>query len=262
MKIIGFVILTWNSKKTIIDCLKSIYSFSRYDFIISLVDNCSTDGTCDLIDNFCRDKIIVTKLDKNYGTTVSRNIGIRKIIDKCDFLCILDSDTVVNENSFDFMVSLLEDFSIGIVGPKLVGLNNKNQYNGRYIPSFLNKINKIFPWNKDKIDYVVSNKPYYDVGYLMSACWLMRKDFILINGYLDEKIFYSPEDVEFCARCLKNNYRVVYCNCCQIFHFWQRISRKKFFSKHNFEHLKGLFYFSLKYHCFFSSSKMNRQIKI
>ena len=43
------------------------------------------------------------------------------------------------------------------------------------------------------------------VGYLMSACWMMRPTLFDEVGLLDENIFYAPEDVEFCIRVWKKN---------------------------------------------------------
>lgn len=50
----------------------------------------------------------------------------------------------------------------------------------------------------------------FKVGYLMSACWVMRTELIDKIGLLDENIFYAPEDVEFCLRAWVNGYNVLY----------------------------------------------------
>ena len=90
-------------------------------------------------------------------------------------------------------------------------------------------------------------KEIYEVDYLMGACWLLRKDIVDKVGMLDEKIFYAPEDVDYCARIWQNGYKVVFCQNANIIHEWQRISKKKIISKMNFEHIKGLAYFFKKY---------------
>ena len=93
------------------------------------------------------------------------------------------------------------------------------------------------------------------VGYLLSACWVMRTEIFEKVGLFDEKIFYAPEDVEFCIRCLKAEYNNLYCYDADIVHEWQRLSRKKMFSKHNFEHIKGLFYMFAKHRYLFRIPK-------
>lgn len=255
---IGFVILTWNSEKYIYDCIKSIISNNVFDFYLSIFDNGSTDKTISIIESFRDDRIILSTSSKNIGTTKSRNIAYEKM-PTTDVVCVLDSDTVINDyDNFVSMASLLLiDKTIGIIGPRLYNASHELQPSGRNLPSLGLKFKKVMPFKSKKtkkriedeefIDYDSYNTSILYVGYLMSACVLMRYDLLKeINGF-DEKIFYAPEDVEICARIWKNGYRVCYFKDCEILHYWQRISRKKLFSKHNFSHIKGLIYFSRKY---------------
>ena len=95
----------------------------------------------------------------------------------------------------------------------------------------------------------------------MSACWLIKKEVIEHIGYLDEKIFYAPEDVEYCIRAWKNGYRIMYCRDAEIIHEWQRLSRKKLFSRHNWEHIKGLAYMFCKYRYCFNTDKLEKLVQ-
>ena len=93
----------------------------------------------------------------------------------------------------------------------------------------------------------------------MSACWMMRKELPTEIGLLDEKIFYAPEDVDYCIRCQKAGYSVQYCYDAEIYHEWQRLSRKKIFSKHNYEHTKGLAYLFRKHSYMISTVKLEHE---
>ena len=107
MKKIAFVILTWNSDKCIERCLQSIYNLdsSLLSGEIVVVDNHSSDQTVSVIQRV-RAKwepsssfvCTLISMDKNYGTTRSRNRAIKLLLDKHNysFICILDSDTEVN----------------------------------------------------------------------------------------------------------------------------------------------------------------------
>ncbi len=252
-KSVGFVILTWNSEKYIANCLDSILKIEKYDIFISIFDNGSKDRTKNILEKYRFDNIYFLECEKNLGTTISRNEALKKL-PKTDYIVILDSDTIINDlNGFDKIIDILDnDKEIGIVGPKLVNAEGKLQYSGRNIPSIKEKILKVF-FDKSKktseLEHVDYNEKddLFCVGYLMSAAWFMRRDFFEKNGFLDEKIFYAPEDVEYCVRAWCNGYKVCYYKKFTIIHFWQRISKKKFFSKHNFEHIKGLMYFFHKY---------------
>lgn len=274
LKRIGFIILTWNSEKCIGSCLGSIFSLesSKVSGRIVVIDNCSTDQTESEIQRLLsiyEGKSGFTcelhKLGKNYGTTVSRNIGIQRLINAdVEFICILDSDTVINSDAIITLARALDkDDTMGIVGPRMKDRDNVYQHSGRNIPTLTEKILKIMPAKMlrekgEHMELSISNDGIgcVPVGYLLSACWMMRRDLPKEIGFLDEKIFYAPEDVEYCIRCQKAGYSVQYCYDAQIIHEWQRLSRKKLFSKHNFEHIKGLAYLFRKYEYLFSTKRL------
>ena len=270
---VGFVILTWNSEKYISECLNSLIALCGNGISgnIVVIDNGSSDDTVQRINQVFRiDRDDVEhklfQLEKNYGTTISRNIGIRYLLEcqkKPNYICVLDSDTVVNELAIDNLISVLEsDPSCGIVGPRMHDANMVYQRSGRQIPTLSEKMLKVLPVKSLQAKGTAQETTIpedgtgsVDVGYLMSACWMMRSDLFAQVGLLDEKIFYAPEDVDFCIRVWKAGMRVQYCYDADILHHWQRLSRKKLFSKHNYEHLKGLVYLFWKHKYLFHSPK-------
>ncbi len=269
MKKISFVILTWNSEKVITQCLESIANSELDSYEIILVDNGSADKTRGLINAFAENhpdaEVKNLWLEKNYGTTVSRNLGINKAAEDSEFICILDSDTVINHDAIAKLTSALDDDPRNaIAGPSMVNLANEPQITAKKIPTAILKFCKAIPIRsiqkigeqKEKYDFS-DGGICYPVGYLISACWMIRRELMEKIGLLDEKIFYSPEDVEYCVRTWQKGFRVIYCPNAKIIHATQRISKKKLISRHNWEHIKGLFYFFKKYGLFFSTDKIN-----
>lgn len=269
---IAFIILTWNSEKYINNCIKSILDLNFSKKYISIVDNGSTDSTLEILENLRSDKknvyLNLIKLKNNLGTTISRNLAIKEVKDKVDYICILDSDTIINQNAIEHMIILLnKSKKNGIVGPMMKSLDGTIQPSGRNIPTLTVKVLKVLPFSfikkigedLEKIDIKYDNN-ILKVGYLMSACWLIKVEVIEKIGLLDEKIFYAPEDVEFCLRAWINGYNVLYDKNIEIIHEWQRISRKKLISKHNWEHIKGLIYLFFKYKYMFSTKKFEKII--
>lgn len=179
---ISYVILTWNSEKYIENCINSILDIKEIDNDIIIVDNGSQDNTRNLLKNYEKE-IKTILLDKNYGTTKSRNMGIKQIDDDSDYVCILDSDTKINKNAIEKMIQVLkENNQIGIVGPKMQTSNGLIQKSGRKFPTIKIKFYKAFPIKQfetkgellENYDFS-GEKAYYEVDYLMSACWLLRK---------------------------------------------------------------------------------------
>ena len=89
-----------------------------------------------------------------------------------------------------------------------------------------------------------------DVDYAISAFWLFHRSLLDKVGLLDEKIFYAPEDVDFCLRIWKAGYRIVYQPSACIIHHTQEISRGWKLNSAKINHLKGLVYFFIKHRYF------------
>lgn len=252
----AFVILTWNSGRVIGPCLESVLSLECSRLDVWVVDNGSTDDTPRILDDLASkdSRLHIISEKENLGTTVSRNRAMRQLDRDTDYVCILDSDTVVNQEAFfELAAALATDPSIGVVGPVMVNSAGEEQLSGRNLPTASLKLRKAFPFGgvADRAaDEEVPSSPVVnglqDVGYLLSACWLMPYTSLEAVGLLDERIFYAPEDVDWCARCHDAGLRVVLCRRARIIHEYQRISHQRFFSRVNHEHIKGLVYYFLK----------------
>lgn len=252
----AFVVLSWNSEAYIEQCVRSILALSCRELGVWVVDNGSTDGTRAIISEIAAsdDRLHPIYESRNLGTTLSRNKAIRAIPRRMDYVCVLDSDTVVNQRAFEVMALALADESIGVVGPTMMNSNGDVQLSGRNLPTLGIKIGKAIPVcdvSSRAARKEMPNSPIVDglqdVGYLLSACWFMPVDSLSRVGLLDERIFYAPEDVDWCLRCHKAGLRVVHVHNARIVHEYQRLSHKKIVSKTNVEHVKGLAYFFLKH---------------
>lgn len=269
---IGFVILVWNSEKVIGKCLKSILELNRIKPIVVIIDNGSTDNTSKIVNEYISsysETIQLIQYNENKGTTVSRNDGIKSLKNyKPDFYCVLDSDTEISDLAF---IKLIEEMNsnprYGIIGPKMSSSNGTIQMSARAFPTVLEKIYKAVPIKSLQLKGEMMEKQVppeeglesYPVDYLMSACWLIRPETIDVAGLLDEKIFYAPEDAEYCIRVWKSGFQVAYCPNAQIVHEWQRLSKKKLISKINLEHIKGLIHMFAKHHYWMSTKKLKKQ---
>ena len=263
--VVAFVVLSWNSQHYISNCLDAVLCCNSITPLVLVVDNGSTDETSAILQQYEADhsEIICTFLPENFGTTISRNLALKNLPSDANYVCILDSDTVINDQALATMIQKLEQNpDIGIVGPTMMNSAGATQLSGRNLPSLGIKLRKAAPLKglqDEGAQMEVPNTPVVqdmqDVPYLLSACWLMPVSTIDTVGFLDENIFYAPEDVDYCLRVWQAGLRVVRCWNAQIIHEYQRLSHKKLFSKTNKEHLKGLVYYFKKHHYLFDSSK-------
>ena len=85
----------------------------------------------------------------------------------------------------------------------------------------------------------------------ISCCWFFRRELFDLVGPLDERIFYSPEDVDWCLRCWKAGKAVVYFPHFRVMHHTRQISHKRPFSHLSLSHMRGILYYLGKHgYCF------------
>lgn len=262
---IAFIILTWNSAAYVEACLESVLDLGYKNLGVFVFDNGSTDDTPRILDHMARkdSRLHIERSSVNVGTTVSRNTLLRMVPAKYDYICVLDSDTVVNRAAMDALAQALRSHPhVGVVGPTMANSAGKEQLSGRNLPSLKTKLGKVCPVGSirrraeaSEVPSGIAHDGLLDVGYLLSACWLVPRTVFADVGLLDEKIFYAPEDVDWCVRVHAHGYRVCKCPEARIVHEYQRISRRKLMSKANWEHLKGLAYYFCKHRYLFDSSK-------
>jgi glycosyltransferase involved in cell wall biosynthesis len=122
---ISFILLTWNSEKYIGKCLGSLFADlngNPFSYEIFIVDNGSKDNTIKIINLFkdrYHKRIIPIYLQKNTGTTYSRNLALRKA--KGDFIVIMDSDVEVSPGSIEQLINAIkQNKEAGILAPRLL----------------------------------------------------------------------------------------------------------------------------------------------
>lgn len=255
---ISFIILTWNSQRFLNKCFDSIIETcqtQRVRFEILVSDNGSTDQSKEIFEDYSSrypDTFQVDFLGENTGTTYPRNLGMKKATG--EFLCILDSDTELRDGSLRAMLELLRsDSQLGMVVPRLLLPDGSIQNSVKKFPTFIQKLGKI---RQAVFKIKAANPDFYpgfpftevtEVDTAISACWLMRKELVEQVGYLDENIFYSPEDLDFCVRVRKQGLKILYWPDFTVFHDTQQISHKKPFSKVSRSHFSGLIYYFKKH---------------
>ena len=263
MEKISYVILSYNSEKYLKDCIESILNIKKFNVEIYICDNGSQDDSVKIINGFKDKRITLIRLEKNYGTTISRNKCF-DLINETDYICVLDSDTIINEEAMEIMANYLKTHKeVGLVGPGMKGIKGEKQIPFRKFPTWKIKLYKAVPIKSisekgEKIENYDPNfiTDEFECDYLISACWMMRYETYKKVGQLDEKIFYSPEDVEYCMRVRSKGFNIVHLRKANIIHYYQRISKKKLISKANITHFIGIHYVLKKHKKFLKNERI------
>jgi glycosyltransferase involved in cell wall biosynthesis len=108
----SIIIPTYNRKHCIANSISSVISQTFKDVEIIVIDDASSDGTVDLINDFIsgNNSIKYLRLEKNSGTNIAKNEGAR--IANGEYLVFLDSDDcLINNNSLFQINSKLAEFN-------------------------------------------------------------------------------------------------------------------------------------------------------
>ncbi len=233
---ISVVIVNYNVKDLAENCISSVYKANdgKYEIEIFFVDNNSIDGSSEYISSkFPHVKVISN--DINTGFSKANNLALRKASGK--YILILNPDTVLEEGTFEKMISFSEkNENTGAVTSKLILANGKLDSACRRsfptpsvaIPRILG-LSKLFPgsrlFGKYNLTYLDENKTY-EVDAICGAFMFIPKYVLDKVGLFDEEFFMYGEDLDLCFRIKKRGYRIFYYPEVTTIHFKGESTRK------------------------------------
>ncbi|MFH1257068.1 MAG: glycosyltransferase family 2 protein [Candidatus Diapherotrites archaeon] len=205
--LVSIVVLNWNGKELLRNCLKSLRENTNYaPYEVIVVDNASSDGSTEMVKKeFSWAKLIENK--ENRGFAGGNNDGIRQ--SKGEFVLLLNNDTLIKQSDWlDEMVKAMQRHPlVGILGPRLVfGDGSVQQIKGA---------------EAEKIVKTVSG-----------AAFLIRQKVLDEIGLLDEgfnPIYY--EETDFSERTRRKGFLVMYTPKATITHLEGATTGQKKFSK-------------------------------
>ncbi len=229
---LSIIIVNYNTykltKNTIDSCLAEP---TFYPYEIFLVDNRSTDDSLDKLKDYFSNEISrgiihVIANSKNEGFAKANNLAIKK--SKGDYILLLNSDTLLKQNTIDkcmdYMVDL-KNADVGALGCKVSLANGElDKACKRSFPNPVNSFYKLFGFNSSSsknnynLDYLDDNG-VYEIDCLVGAFMLVRKSTIDDIGLLDEDYFMYGEDIDWCYRIKKAGWRIIYFGEAEILHY-------------------------------------------
>ncbi len=110
---ISIIMPAYNASKTIEDSIQSVIAQSFKDWELVVVDDCSTDGTADLVNKIIKKnkghEIKLFSNPENKGVAYSRDFGVK--VAEGDLIAFLDSDDLWTQDKLDKQVELLNGLS-------------------------------------------------------------------------------------------------------------------------------------------------------
>lgn len=207
---LSIIIVNFNGKHFLDDCLKSIAENIHFDYEVIVVDNASTDGSAEYLRN-AYPNIILIESKSNLGFAGGNNLGAKSA--KGKYLLLLNNDTLILDD-LSPAIGLMEcDVSIGVLGARMLGKNREYRYSAGYFPE---------PWRLLKFSWLYQKRggfrngvfschdDCYEVDWIEGSFLLTPAELWRKLGGLDESYFMYVEDVDYARRVVMLGKRVVY----------------------------------------------------
>lgn len=206
------VVLNYNGKDVIKNCLSSLFKIDYPDYSVVVVDNDSTDGSLEMAkSNFS--KAFFIKNERNVGFSSGNNVGIRFALERmADYVLVINNDTEVER---DFLSRLVEagekDEKVGIISPVIFeGKTRKIWFSGGKID-----------WLRMKTRHErnAKSQEIYETGFITGCSMLVKAEVFKKSGLFDEDFFLYWEDADFCFRSQAAGFRNVIVSSSWVYHF-------------------------------------------
>ena len=219
---VAAVVVNYNAGAALSECVASLES-ERVQAIV-VVDNGSTD---DSLECLARENpgVQVFRTGQNLGFGGGANYGAKRTTG--EMLLVCNPDLVLRPGALGAMVDrLMQDPSLGLVGPALVTPSGDIQPSGRAFPTLRRSMAQavlgvLLPKNAYSQRYREANRTRAGTGivdWVTGACFLVRRVAFDAVGGFDDRYFMYVEEVDLCWRLARAGWRTGYESSAQVLH--------------------------------------------
>jgi GT2 family glycosyltransferase len=210
------VILNTNRRDDTLECLNSLSSSTYSNLSIMVLDNASTDGSVEAIQECCPSVQIVFLADNN-GYAGNNNVGIDMAWQQgAGWILVLNEDTILSPDCIDLLVAAGEsDPKVGIVGPMVYHNDEPDviQSAGGVMDSL---------WRTYHAGQNQKDQGQYDkvrpVEWITGCGLMIRRETIAEIGLIDERFFYYQEEIEWCLRARSSGWKILHVPQAKLWH--------------------------------------------
>lgn len=246
MKKIGVFICTYNGKNYILNCLKSLFCQTIQNFDVYIIDNASTDGTRDVVNEYYKNKVNIISNNENLGGSGGFDRGLQVGLKKqYKYIVLLDNDIILDKNTLQSMEVYLDNHEeVSIVGPKIMIMDLPDiiQEYGAYL-DFKKYINKLgYAYRKDS-----NNLPeQIECDYLASCAMMIRSEVLIKSGTMPVNNFIYYDDIELSHKIKLSGGKIVALSNIKVWHKggFRKVEVNTFFK---YYYLRNRLHFFSKY---------------
>ena len=231
------VICNFNKKDFLKGCLDSLLATQSDSLSINVivVDNASTDGSQQMIENEYGKQVTLIAKAENTGGAGGFATGMRAAVETgCDYVALLDNDILLDTDTLPKLVAYLQTHSeVGVAGAKICTMDNPAilQELGAFIDRENYGVKTPLKGHKDDNslpDVVVCD-------YVPACCLVTRTEIIREAGVFDEAHFIYWDDMDWCTRVKLAGYEIHAIASARVQHKMGAVHATNTFSNYYFE---------------------------
>jgi N-acetylglucosaminyl-diphospho-decaprenol L-rhamnosyltransferase len=207
---ISIIIISYNVRDYLLECLESLYSGSYKNFEVIVVDNASKDDSVNAV-RLRYPQCIIIENKNNTGFPAANNQGFK--IAKGNYIFMLNPDAFLYQDTLQNLFDYMEkNPDTDIAAPQLFNSDGSLQLSVWRFPTIGSIFSEMFYLkfflNKKNYNDLDKSKPF-EADSFSGAAIMFRRSVIDKIGMLDESLFWI-EDVDFCYRAKQAGLKLVY----------------------------------------------------
>ena len=211
---VAIIIVSWNVRDYLTECLSSVYAElrrSRLRGSVWVVDNGSTDGTLAVLSNLYPSTTVIAN-EKNAGFGAANNQGMAAAVG-CSprHFLLLNPDTLIRPGALRHLVGCLDDCpEAGMVGARLVYSDGRFQHSAFAFPGVAQIIFDLWPLPARLYESRLNGRyprrlyrpgaPPFSVDHPLGAAMLVRRDVAERTNGFDESFHIYCEEIDWSWR--------------------------------------------------------------
>jgi GT2 family glycosyltransferase len=267
--VLTVIIPNYNTRALLRNCIDSIYRYTKgISFEVICIDGNSPDGSADMVDReFPEVTLVRNSTNESYARSI--NQGLRMASGR--YACLLDSDTLLVENSFAPLVRFMDEHpDAAVCGPKLLNPDGSTQDHIRRFASlgvfFLQTLNwhRWFPRSKVMNRYYNTDFDYSKAQQVQSigtSAYVLRRSTWETVGLLDERFRWSMPDIAYNYTLHQRGFLLYYTPCTAVVHFGGQTASQDVLRTLR-EQRESFLYFSQRYNYFGSNPLVKLIVRI
>jgi len=208
---VSIIVVTVNTPAMTRACLASVIRHTASPYELIVVNNARPQTICRIVNVAPQARVIQNA--ENLGYATAANQGARAA--RGDYLCFLNSDTLVPSGWTERLVAVARRPGVGAVGPVTVRWGYPYPWPPRELPLNDATTGLVDRWiarqHRARLEHV---------PWLPGFCLMIPRAVLRRVGVFDERFFFGSDDVDYSLRLRLAGYRLLRLSSLFVYHQW------------------------------------------